>query len=244
MSQVDPQPMLAQISVIAQQLLAQDFQRLGLQADCVSEQLQIRDSGVSVQCTADNFRSFPQGWMVQLTFDCTAKPDSPFVISDTNVGIGNSLEAAIHESVTSWIDGVFAPIQSALDIRSNISEVDVYDLIISDGDGQQEPWVAFAGPFQLRGVVERRDELGQCLIDSPPLMTVMLDDLTDLLGRQSAMLLWIKLFLQRQQGGQLVAECKANNCDWLEGSQALAEYSWPSASDGLLFKQFVILKRR
>jgi hypothetical protein len=165
------------------------------------------------------------------------------VISDTNVGLGGSLEGAVFEVVNTWLEAVFAPIQAALGAADDHSQVTVCELAVANRERVLEPWVAYSGGFQIRGTNERAEQLGQCLKAAPPLMTLLLEPLTSLLNGRREAVSWIKLFLQLQPGGKVVAECKANNQDWLEGQRALANFSWPAGSEGLLFKQFIVMTR-
>lgn len=244
MSHGDQEPTLIAVSEAAQELLAEALRQRQVDCERRGEWLELEQNRLAIRCTAEKCQSSPQGWMVQLNFDIATDAGAGAVISDTCVGVGHSLEAAIRESISSWLDGVLSAVQQAFGATDTSPDVNVYDLTMVNRERAEETsWVAYAGPFQFRGGRDRQQVVATYLAEQPPLVTLLLDQLTDVLVETSEPLVWIKLLSQKPLNGQLVVECKANNLDWREGQVALARFAWPAGSDGILIKQFAVLKR-
>jgi hypothetical protein len=244
MSGDDEESALASVSAAAQQQLAELLRQRGIACEERGEWLVLDGERLSVRCTAERCQSHAQGWMVQLNFTIAADEGAGVVLSDTNVGVGASLEAAIAESAEAWVDGVLAPVRQAFGEAEDDTGINIYDLVTVDIERAEETsWEAFAGPFQLRGARDRQEAVAAYLADEPPLVTLLINDLTALLTEKPAPLIWIKLLLQKPPAGPMVVECKANGEQWHEGERALAKFDWPAGSEGMLIKQFAVLKR-
>jgi hypothetical protein len=244
MSEPNAAPDLAKVSDDIRRMLVDELQRRGLSVHQRNELLDLDREGLTIRCGADKCGMFSHGSMVQATFEVTDRSSTATVISDTLVGAGESEQAAFLEAVTSWLDGVFPPIQAAVGESEASPDLNIFDISTIDIEKKvQTAWEAFTGSCQIRGSANHREILQAQLAEQPPLVTVLLNPLTDLLSEQGSRICWVKIFLNRRADGGVIAECKANGLDWPEGREALAEFVWPAGTEGMLFKQFAVLRR-
>jgi hypothetical protein len=242
MSQDDFQAILDRLSDAAQDVLIEILEHQGLAVRRQGEWLQLGE--FLVRCAANNCKSYPQGWMVQMSFDICPESGADKLISDTNVGIGTTLNDAVVEALTTWMNGVLSPALAVLGMTGVGSDVALYDFRVANVRRDEETcWTLYAGPFQIRGQANDPEALARYLTASPPLKTVLLKPLSDLLSDEQSTLWWIKILLQRLTGNPAIVECKANNKDWPEAMAAMVAFDWPPESEGMLFKQFALIQR-
>jgi hypothetical protein len=194
---------------------------------------------VSLRCSVPGVQQHPGAVVVAIAGEVLIPDMASTPIQDSAVGTAETTEKAVASGVRAWIDGVLPPVLMARGI-GKAEEVHPFDLCQIDFvNNLTNVWDVYAGPFQVAG--RDREHLARHLEAQQPFTMLLTSGALPPIATTPG-LFWLKLFLSRQESGELTAECRLNNQDWPAGAEALRTFAWPTEPGFLLYRQFIVGK--
>jgi hypothetical protein len=224
--------------------LAAEWQGGGLPAVLQEPFVYLAEPALAVQPVVTRYAAQPEGHMVQLEVALWPDLDPGRPIWVAGVALAAEPEAAVHDALATWREGVFPPIQAAL--RND----PMYLPERLGGDGTAAPgdtcWDAYDGVLQLAG--DGAESLRTWLGGGMQILGVLIESLCTTLAASEAQagpqaLHWLKVFVARGASGEVSGECLLDNAAWPEGWARLMSLGWPETTGYLAFRQFIILRR-
>jgi|GEM_PF-2468690 len=183
------------------------------------------------------------GSSVSVVFEAKP-PDADSGIRVLAVGVGaTELEAAI-DAGHQWAVGVF-PVVVSYVLDQDVEGVETSPMIVGVQDTNEKyAWVVYIGPVVDRVYCEDEYvELDKGELDPFAAYKPIFDAVHPYAAHNK--LMWIESFSAKYPDGEVDATCKLNNKNWVEGRNALLNWSsvWPDTKGNLLSKrQFLIFK--
>lgn len=155
----------------------------------------------------------------------------PQGIEASLAGMGQSMEDKVASAIDNYLDTIFPPIIASLTECPQAEKG-----FTSQMHGRQIRWFPHLGEMVYQG----------------PWTTVVPDNFLYLLLREKMKdqlpdqkINWLKVYLSRLPGGEIVGECLLNNEVWEEGFAALSEFAevWEKKGEFLAQKQFMMFRQ-
>jgi len=195
--------------------------------------------GIAFRCSVPGIQNHPGAAVVAIAGEVLVPAAGAGPLQDSAVGTDDTVEKAVAAGVEAWINGILPPVLAASGLGKP-EEAHPFDLCqIDAAKGVINNWDVFAGPFQVAG--PDRDHLAGHLEAQQPFTLLLRAGIVPPIPIQPG-LFWMKLFLCRQESGQLSSECRLNNHEWPGGAAALSQFEWPTEPGFLLFRQFIVGK--
>lgn len=201
--------------------------------------VELGSGGISFRCSVPGIQNHPGAAVVAIAGEVLVPAAGLVPLQDSAVGTDETVEKAVAAGVKAWIDGVLPPVLTASGLGKP-EEVHPFDLCQIDAAKRViNNWDVSAGPFQVAG--PDRDHLASHLEAEQPFTLLLRAGIVPPIPIQPP-LFWLKLFVCRQESGELSSECRLNNRDWPAGAAALSQFEWPTEPGFLLFRQFIVGK--
>ena len=159
----------------------------------------------------------------------TAHPTHfPDGIMESIAGIGETVQDRIASVVANYITSTFKPIAESL-TDTHSPEYD----FISD----EVLWHPALSDLRVQGSFNRE-------LSGDELYLLLVSKLESMLSRDQKFH-WLKMYISKQQSGEIIGDCLLDNEPWDEGLDILADYisTFPVESTFIGIKQFVVFRR-
>ncbi|ALU26730.1 MULTISPECIES: DUF6348 family protein [Myroides] len=159
----------------------------------------------------------------------TAHPTHfPDGIMESIAGIGETVQDRIASVVENYITSTFKPIAESL-TDTHSPEYD----FISD----EVLWHPALSDLRVQGSFNRE-------LSGDELYLLLVSKLESMLSRDQKFH-WLKMYISKQQSGEIIGDCLLDNEPWDEGLDILADYisTFPVESTFIGIKQFVVFRR-
>ncbi|MEO5682761.1 MAG: DUF6348 family protein [Chitinophagaceae bacterium] len=163
-----------------------------------------------------------------LSIHPTCFPDG---IDENIVGIGATPEEKVQSVLNNYLNTTFPPIMQSLSDNHNPA-IDFYTSI----ENLDVQWHPALGVLALQGKWDQ-------VPTGEPLFGLIKEKIQRNLNNQKFN--WLKLYVARQQNGEIISDCLLNNEPWQQGLDELNAYAkqWPQQASFLGQKQFMIFRR-